>query len=57
MKPEDIRQALISIAVGATVAFLASLFDGILEFIRANGEDIVAGVIGTAIYLAKQYRG
>jgi len=53
----NLRQVLISIAVGACVAFLGSLFDGILEFVRMHGEDIIAGTIATAIYLAKQYRG
>jgi hypothetical protein len=56
-RKENFQQILISIFVGACVAFLTSLFDGFLTFIRDHGEDIMAGAIAMTVYLAKQYRG
>lgn len=57
MSNYNLKQVLISILVGACVAFISTLFDGILEFMRTHGKDIVAGTIATATYLAKEYRG
>lgn len=57
MDRQNLKQALISLAIGLTVAVLSSVFDVLLEFIRAHGEDILAGTVATATYLAKQYRG
>ncbi len=52
---ENLRQALMSIVVGACVAFMATLFDGLADFLRSNSESIIAGMSTTAYYLAKMY--
>lgn len=52
----NFREALMSILIGAIVAFLATLFDGLADFLRANSEQIIAGMSSTAYYLAKMYR-
>lgn len=56
MTKEHIKQALLSILIGASVAFLTTLIEGLADFIRSNGEHIVAGIVSTAYYLAKAYR-
>jgi hypothetical protein len=53
---ENFRQAIMSIIIGASVAFLTTLFEGLADFLRANSESIVAGMSSTAYYLAKMYR-
>lgn len=56
MSKDHIKQALLSILIGASVAFLTVLIEGLAEFIKSNGEHIVAGMVSTAYYLAKAYR-
>lgn len=50
------KEAMISILIGATVAFLTTVIEGLYNFIQANSEYIVAGMSSTAYYLAKMYR-
>lgn len=56
MSGENFKQALLSIFIGCSVAFLASLMEGLADLLRANAENIVAGLSSTAVYLAKSYR-
>ena len=56
MTPENFKQAVLSIVVGCTVAFLASIMEGLADLLRANADNIVAGLTSTAVYLAKSYR-
>lgn len=51
-----IYDAFISILIGACVAFMTALFDGLADYLRANSQNIVAGMSATAYYLAKVYR-
>ena len=52
----NFKEVLISILIGATVAFLTTLIEGLYQFIQANSENIVAGMSSVAYYLAKNYR-
>jgi len=56
MNKDNFKQAIISIVVGCTVAFLASLMEGFAELLRANSDNIIAGMSSTAVYLAKSYK-
>lgn len=55
-KPENLREVLIAILIGACVSFLTVLFDGLADFLRQNGEQITAALSSAGYYLAKQYR-
>ena len=57
MKDYNFKQVLISIFVGACVAFFTTLFQSIANFIQAHGSEIFAGSVSSAVYLAKAYRG
>lgn len=55
LSKQEMRQALISILIGAMVAFLTALLQGALDALR--GADFVTGPIaGAGWYLAKAYR-
>ena len=56
MSKENFRQAVISIIVGCTVAFVASIMEGLAALLRDNADNIIAGLSSTAVYLAKSYR-
>lgn len=56
-KKDNLKQALLSILVGAAVTFLATLFEGLADFLKSHSKEIVSGVTATGIYLAKAYKG
>jgi hypothetical protein len=53
MDKERFKDAIISIFVGASVAFLASLFNGLSELLNGYGPDAVGSAVGTATYAIK----
>ena len=55
MNKQSWKQILISILIGAIVAFLSSLFDGFLNFLKENGNNIVGGGATSITYLLKKY--
>lgn len=55
MTKEQIKQAIIAIAIGAITAFFSSLFDGIAEFLKGHGNEIAGGVVATGKYLTKVF--
>lgn len=57
MSKEQRKQILISILIGACVAFFTSLFEGLLDVLKNNGNDIIGGISSTIYYITKQYRG
>ncbi len=50
-KKDTIKHIFLSILIGACVAFLSSLFDGILDIVRGYGNDVLGGVTATATYI------
>lgn len=50
---ETLKQALISIFVGAVVAFFATLFQGLLDVLQGVPVEPVAGAIGASRHLLK----
>lgn len=45
-----------AIFIGACVSFLTTLFDGLADFLRTNGDTITASLSSMGYYLAKNYR-
>ena len=57
MTKDQLKQAVLSIVVGACVAFLTSLFTELAAFLKSHSTEIVSGSSATAVYLAKAYKG
>lgn len=55
MNKEKIKDALIAILIGAAVAFFTVLFEGLLEFLQNNGNNIVGGTASTLTYIARRH--
>lgn len=53
MSKEQFKQALISIVIGAVVAFFTVLFKGLADFLTANATTLIAGGSSSAYYLTK----
>ena len=52
----DLKQALIAILIGAVIAFLSSLFDGLIEFLQGWGNNIVGGGATALVYWLRRLR-
>lgn len=50
------KEVLIAIFIGACVSFLATLFEGLADFLRSNAEQLAGGATTVAYWLAKHYR-
>lgn len=57
MTKEQVKQAVISILVSVVAFIITSLSDVLVDFLRSNAEQVVSSVAGTAVYLAKAYKG
>jgi hypothetical protein len=56
MKKGNIKQVLISIVVGASVAFLSTLFEGLAAFLKSHSTEVFSGVSTTLVYITKAYK-
>lgn len=52
----NIKEVFVAILIGACVSFLATLFEGLADFLRANAEQLAGGATTVAYWLAKHYR-
>lgn len=43
MKPNNWKQILTSILVGACVAFMTTLFEGLADFLKSHSQEVIAG--------------
>ena len=50
MSKENLKQALITICIGAFVAFFSTLFQELANFFRAHSTEIISGGISAALY-------
>ena len=50
MTKETLKQILVSIFVGACVAFVSSLFDGIIALLKGQGNNIAGSVVAMGTY-------
>lgn len=55
-RPNNFREVLIAILIGAGVSFFTVLFQGLAEFLSQNGDQIAASLLSMGYYLAKNYR-
>lgn len=53
---ETLKQAIVSILVGAVIAFLTSLMQGALDFLQGTDLTPAGSVGGMAYYIAKVIR-
>lgn len=53
--PRNKKDILMAIFIGACVSFLTTLFDGLADFLRTNGDTITASLSSMGYYLAKNY--
>lgn len=56
-KENNIKQVIISIVIGACVAFFSTLFQELAIFLKAHSTEIVSAMATTGTYLAKTYKG
>ncbi len=57
MTKEQLKQALISILIGALTIFLVNLLEGLLGFLKDWMASGAGGVVATARYFIKNFRG
>lgn len=57
MSKENIKQVIISICIGAGVAFFTALFDGLSAFLKQYAPQVASGILSATVYLAKAYKG
>lgn len=50
---ENWKHVIMSILIGAGVAFLSSFFDGIIDLLKGYGNDYAGGLTAATTYLAK----
>lgn len=55
-KHKNWQEVLIAIFIGACVSFLATLFEGLADFLRSNAEQLAGGATTVAYWLAKHYK-
>lgn len=56
MTKEQLKQAVLSIVIGAVVALLSNLLDVLATFLKSHATEVASGASATAIYLAKAYK-
>ena len=55
-KYDNWKEVLTAILIGACVSFLATLFEGLADFLRANAEPLAGSATTVAYWLAKHYK-
>lgn len=56
MTKKEWRHALISIAIGAVMAFLSSLFDSLAQMFKSHGTEVIGGTVSAATYLLQKIK-
>jgi len=51
------QQIIISILIGACVAFFSTLFQSLADFFKAHSTNIISGAATSFYHLAKTYKG
>lgn len=55
-KHNNAKEVLMAIFIGACVSFLATLFEGLADFLRSHAEQLSGAAVTVAYWLAKHYR-
>lgn len=53
----NLKQVIISIFIGACVAFFSSLFQGLADYLKGHAVEAVSALSTSLTYLAKTYKG
>ena len=56
MNKENIKSVLMSILVGACVAFMTTLFQGLADFLQSNATEIASGAAATLYHITRHIR-
>ena len=56
MNKENAKQIIISILIGATVAFFSTLFESLADFFKSHSTEIISGTATSFYHMAKTYR-
>jgi len=57
MTKDNWKQVLISLLIGASVAFISTLFQGLLDILQQHANEIIGGGVSSLVYLTRVYRG
>lgn len=57
MRKDNLKQVLISILIGGTVAFLTTIFEGLASLLKTHSVEAVSAISSSMVYLAKAYKG
>ena len=57
MTKENWKQVLISLLIGASVTFISTLFQGLLDILQQHANEIIGGGVSSLVYLTRVYRG
>ena len=55
-KKQGIKQVLMSILIGACVAFLSTLFEGLANLFKAHSTELVAGGVSAFYHATKTFK-
>ncbi len=53
---KDLKNVLMSILVGACVAFMTTLFQGLADFLKANAVEMASAASASFYHIAKHVR-
>ena len=56
MKKEQVKQIVISILIGACVAFFSTLFQALADFFKSHSTEIISGSTTAFYHLIKTYK-
>lgn len=56
MTKRNWKQIIISIIIGACVAFFSTLFEGLAEFFKAHSTEIISGGTTTLFHIIKNIK-
>jgi inhibitor of KinA sporulation pathway (predicted exonuclease) len=57
MQKDNLKQVVISIVIGACVAFFSTLFTELAAFLKTHSTEVISAMATTGTYLAKTYKG
>lgn len=57
MEKKNIKQVIVSIVIGACVAFFSTLFSELATLLKTHSTEIVSAMAASGTYLAKAYKG
>lgn len=56
IEKESLKQIVISIFIGACVAFFSTLFEGLATYLKSHATELISGGVTSFHYISKRYR-